>query len=445
MGRMPRLVERGKKDRRLGEPSEMSWEEIQALELDPRVELIRQLIPLGLAEVSRMLEEEVEELAGRRHARKGDDESGYRHGHNPGSVRLGGQRHPVRVPRVRGRASHREVARPEGGRGARIVRATPRLGRRGGRGALSEGAARDLLSRNGAASCRDYEAAVEAVPGAIGLSKSRVSREFKKATAARLKEFQERDLSVYDVVALVLDGKSFAEDEMVVALGVTLEGDKVFLGFVQTDTENAVVIRSFLRGLKDRGLDLSAGALVVIDGAKGLRSGVLAAFKDQVLIQRCQWHKRENVISHLPRAEQKNWRRRLQRAYQRPTYKEAAQALKTLKHELGEVNQSAVASLNEGFEETLTLHRLGVFPLVGRSLKTTNVLESVNAMAEQRCGRVDHWKTSSQKHRWFATVLLEIEPRLRRLLGYRHLPLLRAAIQKELGITLPESSSHAVA
>ena len=214
-------------------------------------------------------------------------------------------------------------------------------------------------------SCRDYEAAVEAVPGAIGLSKSRVSREFKKATAARLKEFQERDLSVYDVVALVLDGKSFAEDEMVVALGVTLEGDKVFLGFVQTDTENAVVIRSFLRGLKDRGLDLSAGALVVIDGAKGLRSGVLAAFKDQVLIQRCQWHKRENVISHLPRAEQKNWRQRLQRAYQRPTYKEAAQALKTLKHELGEVNQSAVASLNEGFEETLTLHRLGVFPLVG--------------------------------------------------------------------------------
>ena len=48
-----------------------------------------------------------------------------------------------------------------------------------------------------------------------------------------------------------LDGKSFAEDEMVVALGVTTKGDKVFLGFVQTDTENAVVIRSFLRSLKE--------------------------------------------------------------------------------------------------------------------------------------------------------------------------------------------------
>ena len=428
MGRMPRLVERSKKDRRLGEPREVSWEEIEVLELDPRVELIRQLIPLGLAEVGRMLEEEVEQLAGQRHARKTEDDRHYRHGHNPGSVRLGGQRHPVRVPRVRGPAGESRLAAYE------QLHGSP--------GEMDERLFRKVLL---GISCRDYEAAVEAVPGAIGLSKSTVSREFKKATAAKLKEFQERDLSGYDVVALVLDGKSFAEDEMVVALGVTTKGDKVFLGFVQTDTENAVVIRSFLRSLKDRGLDLSAGALVVIDGARGLRSGVLAVFKGQVLIQRCQWHKRENVISYLPRAEQKGWRQRLQRAYQRPTYEEAVKDLKALRQELAGVNQSAAASLDEGFEETLTLHRLGVFPLVGQSLKTTNVLESVNALAEQRCGRVDHWKNSSQKHRWLATTLLEIESRLRRLLGYRHLPLLSAAIQQDLGITLPESRSHAVA
>ena len=347
MGRMPRLVERGRKDRRLGEPSEVSSEEIEALELDPRVELIRQLIPLGLAEVGRMLEEEVEQLAWRRHARKTEDDRHYRHGHNPVSVRLGGQRHPVRVPRVRGPAGESRLAAYE------QLHGSP--------GEMDEGLFRKVLL---GISCRDYEAAVEAVPGAIGLSKSTVSREFKKATAAKLKEFQERDLSGYDVVAFVLDGKSFAEDEMVVALGVTTKGDKVFLGFVQTDTENAVVIRSFLRSLKDRGLDLSAGALVVIDGARGLRSGVLAVFKGQVLIQRCQWHKRENVISYLPRAEQKGWRQRLQRAYQRPTYEEAVKDLKALRQELAGVNQSAAASLDEGFEETLTLHRLGVFPLV---------------------------------------------------------------------------------
>ena len=208
------------------------------------MELIRQLIALGLAEVGRMLEEGVEQLAGQRHARKTEDDRHYRHGHNPGSVRLGGQRHPVRVPRVRGPAGESRLAAYE------QLHGSP--------GEMDEGLFRKVLL---GISCRDYEAAVEAVPGAIGLSKSTVSREFKKATAAKLKEFQERDLSGYDVVALVLDGKSFAEDEMVVALGVTTKGDKVFLGFVQTDTENAVVIRSFpaeSEGVRSRPVGWSA-------------------------------------------------------------------------------------------------------------------------------------------------------------------------------------------
>ncbi len=146
MGRMPRLVERGKKDRRLGEPREVSWEEIEALELDPRVELIRQLIPLGLAEVGRMLEEEVEQLAGQRHARKTEDDRHCRHGHNPGSVRLGGQRHPVRVPRVRGPAGESRLAAYE------QLHGSP--------GEMDEGLFRKVLL---GISCRDYEAAVEAV------------------------------------------------------------------------------------------------------------------------------------------------------------------------------------------------------------------------------------------------------------------------------------------
>ena len=202
---------------------------------------------------------------------------------------------------------------------------------------------------------------------------------------------------------------------------------------------------AFLRSLRDRGLDLSAGALVVIDGSKGLKAGVQKAFEGQVVIQRCQWHKRQNVVSYLPRKEQGAWRRRLQRAYGRPTYEEAKRELRAIRAELDEINQSAVASLEEGLEETLTLHRLGVFPLVGRSLKTTNVIESVNAQAEQRCGRVDRWRNSNHKHRWLAAVLLDIEPRLRRLLGYRHLQLLRTAIQEELGITTPESAVHTAA
>ena len=67
MERVPQLVRRGKKDRRMGAPSELDWEAIEALRTEMRVELIQELIPLGLAEVGRVLDEEVERLArGRR-------------------------------------------------------------------------------------------------------------------------------------------------------------------------------------------------------------------------------------------------------------------------------------------------------------------------------------------------------------------------------------------
>lgn len=423
MGRVPQLVVRGKKDRRLGPPRGLARGAIEALDMAARVELIRELIPLGLAEVSRMLEREVERLAGPRHERKAQGAAVYRHGSNPGTVRLGGQRHSVRVPRVRGEVGEVQLS------------AYQQL--HGSAGEVDEGLFRKVLL---GISCRDYEAAVEAVPGAIGLSKSTVSREFKKATTAKLRAFQERDLSGWDVVALVLDGKTFAEDEIVVALGVTLTGEKRFLGFLQTATENERAMTGFLRSLIDRGLDPSAGVLVVIDGGKGLRAAVKRVLGGQALIQRCQWHKRENVVAHLPRPDQKRWRRKLQSAYQRPTYREAARDLKAIRRELVVANESAVASLDEGFEETLTLHRLGLFPLVGRSLKTTNLLESVNAQAEQRCGRVDHWKNSAHKQRWLAAALLDIEPRLRKLSGHRHLPALRVAMQRELGLMVPDSA-----
>ena len=64
-------------------------------------------------------------------------------------------------------------------------------------------------------SCRNYEAAAEAIPGAIGLSSSTVSRGFIQASAAQLRAFQERDLSEEDVVAVFLDGKTFADATMV--------------------------------------------------------------------------------------------------------------------------------------------------------------------------------------------------------------------------------------
>ena len=291
-------------------------------------------------------------------------------------------------------------------------------------------------------SCRNYEAAAAAIPGAIGLSGSTVSRTCIQASAAKLREVQARDLSGEDVVAVVLDGKTFADATRVIALGITLSGEKRFLGFVETDTENEKVLTPFLRSLVERGLDVSQGVLVILDGGKGLRSAGRKAFRDRVLVHRCQWHKRENVVRYLATREQAVWRPRLQRAYNRPLYTEALGALKALRRELEDRNQSAASRLAEGLE-TLTLHRLGLYGVLGRSLKTTNCLESVNALVEERWAKVDHWQKSSQRHRWLATALLDIEPRRRKVMGSRHRPTLRAAVKRALKIETTTSKKKA--
>ncbi|MFQ5669197.1 MAG: transposase [Acidobacteriota bacterium] len=421
-----RSVKKRKKVRRLGEVNVINREAYAGFDLDGKVEAIRALVPLGLMHVKEMLDQEVVALAGERYIRKADLTNGRRHGSNPGTVRLAGQRVPIRVPRVH-TISGSEIP----------LRAYEALS--------GENEVNDLLLKRVlyGISCRNYEAAAESIPGAIGLSSSTVSRGFIEASAAQLRELQERDLSGEDIVALFLDGKMFADATMVIALGITMSGEKRFLGFVETDTENEKVLTPFLRSLIERGLDASQGLLVILDGGKGLRSAVKKVFRGRALVQRCQWHKRENVVNYLSRSEQDHWRQRLQRAYNRPEYKEALGALEKLHAELEERNQSAAGSLAEGLEETLTLHRLGVYGVLGRSLKTTNCLESVNALVEERCAKVDHWKNSSQRHRWLGTALVDIEPRLRKVVGYRHLSKLRDALKRELAIDTKTSKRKA--
>ena len=407
MSSVLRSVRKRKKGHTLGAVDVIDREEYAELEVDAKVELIRSLIPLGLMHIEELLDEEVTALAGERYARKAPSVGGRRHGSNPGTVGLAGQRVPIRVPRIR-HVTESEIP----------LRSYEAL--------HGDRAVNDLLLTRVlyGISCRNYAAAAETIPGAIGLSGSTVSRGFIQASTAKLREFQERDLSSEDVVAVVLDGKTFTDAVMVIAVGITISGEKRFLSFVETDTENERVLTPFLRSLVERGLDLAQGVLVILDGGKGLRSAVRKAFRHRALVQRCQWHKRENVVSYLAKNEQPVWRQRLQRAYNRPAYDEALGVLEKLQGELDDRNQSAAGSLAEGLAETLTLHRLGLYGVLGRSLKTTNGLESVNALVEERCAKVDHWQNSSQRHRWLATALLDIEPRLRKVMGYRHLPTL---------------------
>jgi len=389
-------------------------------ELDSRVELIQALIPLGLEAVNELLQQEVKALAGPRYQRAGGVPGHDRWGRQPGSVYLADQKVGLTVPRVR------DIRR-----GQEVPLNTYQQLRQPRR--ADEAALRKILK---GLSCRSYEACVEPVAETFGLTPSSLSRRFKRASARKLAELQERDLSDHELVALFLDGKTFGDDEMLIALGVTISGQKVVLGFVQTATENASVCAAFLRGLVERGLKYDQGLLVVIDGAKGLRKAVGQVFAKKATVQRCHWHKRENVLGYLPVGLQPVFKRKLQAAYEKPTYAAAKAALKRVRAELARTNASAVKSLDEGLEETLTLHRLGLFRELGRSFKTTNCIENLNALIGQRTDKVDCWRNADQKHRWLATTLLDIEPRLRKVSGYQHLPRLRVALEAHAKGTL---------
>ncbi len=382
--------------------------------------MIQALIPLGLQAVEDALQQEVLALAGPRYAHADGRAAMARWGSQAGSVFLADQKVPIQVPRVRNRATNTEVPLA-----TYAQLQTPR--------AQDVGLFRRVL---GGLACRDYEAAAEAVPEAFGLTKSSVSRRFVRASAKALQTLHERRHDDAEWLVLLLDGKSFADDQVVIALGVTTTGEKRILGLVQTATENKRVCAAFLRELVARGFQTPAGLLVVLDGAKGLSAAVREVFGERVPIQRCQWHKRENVVSYLPETQHAHWRRKLQAAYAKSTYAEAQRALRQLVKELEHRNASAARSLEEGLDETLTLHRLEVFTKLGISFKTTNLIESVMARVEAKTRRITRWRTSDQKQRWCAATLLEIEKQFRKAKGYQHLDLLQAALRGKLSLPL---------
>ena len=379
--------------------------------IDGRAELIQMLIPLGLKAVGDLLKEEVEMLAGSRYRHEGGP---TRWGKQAGSVYLGDEKLRIEVPRVRdverktelGLASYNRFQKPR---------------------ELDEGVMKKVLL---GLSCGRYEETARTVPEAFGISRSTVSRRTIRASARKLQMLMSRPLNQDDFVAVFMDGKSFAEDGIVLAVGITLEGEKRLLGFVQAATEKETVIAEFFEKLIERGLDYREGLLWIVDGSKGLLKAIRSVFSGYALIQRCQWHKRENVVGYLPKAEQKKFRSKLQAAYEQPTYAEAQEALEKIHKELRILNQSAAASLEEGLEETLTLHRLGLFEKLGTSFKTTNVIESIQARLGQYTDKVDYWRNSDQKQRWVAAALCDLEPRLKRVKGMKYLPELRLAIQR---------------
>lgn len=374
-----------------------------------RLAAIQALIPIALEAVGEALQKEISELAGERYSRGSEIK---RWGSNPGSIFLGDQKVKLPVPRARNTKTNEEVTLSTY---EHLQNAHQ----------LDDMALSRVIH---GMSQRNYEKAAINVPETFGIKKTSTCRRFIRASGKRLKEFMERDLSEHDIVAIFMDGKNFADNEIVLALGINTRGEKILLGMVETSTENYTVCKNFLLELRDRGLNLDREILFILDGGKGLNKSAREVMKGRALIQRCQWHKRENVVSYLDKKLQDAFRNKLQEAYKLKSYDRAKERLNSIGRELKLINESALASLHEGLEDTLTLHRLGMFEKIGDSFKTTNCIENVNKQLATHTDRVDRWQNSNQRQRWVATTLMLIEPRLNKVRGHRHMLELREAM-----------------
>jgi len=381
---------------------------VEVLE-DLQAEVERMTGEAGLKIVSAVLEDEVLQKVGSRY--QPDPDSGARRwGSQPGYVVFSGQKVPIERPRVRQRG------------GGEVELETYRKLQRDGR---MQRAVRERLVCG--ISSRQYGRAVESLLSGYGIARSSVSRHFIQATAGELKELMERRLEKLKLVAILIDGIEFAGQVMIVALGLDETGHKHMLGLWQGATENATVVRSMLEDMVGRGLDTNRKYLFVLDGSKALRAAVERVFGQDTQVQRCQLHKLRNVADHLPEHCRNDWRRRIRAAYSMMKYDEAKAALDRLWRQLVDINPSAARSLEEGMEETLTVHRLGVGPLLRRTLASTNPIESCLSTVRRVTRRVTHWQGGDHIQRWTAAGLLQAEKGFRRIKGYRDLA---ALVQK---------------
>ena len=280
-------------------------------------------------------------------------------------------------------------------------------------------------------SSRNYEEAVEGFVKGYGIKKSSVSRHFVKATAEQMREFLERDLAGLELAAIFIDGIEFKGHLLVVALGLDKGGRKHVLGLWQGATENATVCASLLEDMARRGLNIGKDYLFVLDGSKALRSAVSKMFGTNAAVQRCQQHKRRNVLHHLPKEHQHAIDARISAAYKMASYENARKSLELTVKYLEKLNPSAAGSLKEGLEETLTIHKLGVTGLLIKTLSTTNPIESCFSVTRTITGRVKRWRGDDMVQRWAVASLLRAEKKFRRVKGYKEISKLIAALQRK--------------
>jgi len=379
-----------------------------------RSELQSLVVASGLRVLEALLEEERTSVCGPRYQHSAT-RTARRGGHAKGELVLGGRRVSVRRPRARTLAGEEVVL--------------PSWQTFSDEDPLHTRAVEQMVV---GVATRKYARSLEALPDDVqarGASKSAVSRRFVARTQVQLDQWLARDLGKLDLVALMIDGVHVADHVVMVALGIDAGGRKHVLGIHEGATENAVACTELLAGLRERGVKTDRAMLVVIDGGKALRKAVRDVFGDRALVQRCQVHKKRNVVDQLPEEMRRSVGAALTEAYRSTDVARARRLLANCVRSLATAHPGAAASLREGLDETLTVMGLALPRALERTLATTNPIENLMNCVRRVGGRVKRWRDGKMIMRWMGAAIGEAQRGFRRLKGHAGMPKLVAALR----------------
>jgi transposase-like protein len=374
------------------------------------------VVEAGVQALDALLEDERTQVCGERY-RHDAERRAMRAGHAPGELVMGGRKVRVSRPRARTADGSEELTLPSW---RTFSMEDP----------LERDAVEKMLV---GVSTRKYRRALDPVPPEIdefGTSKSAVSSRFVAATKRQLDDWLGRDLSSIRLASIMIDGLSFDEHVVLIALGIDTDGKKHVLGLHEGATENAASCGALLDDIIGRGLSTQSSLLFVIDGAKALCKAVVTRFGQRALIQRCQVHKSRNVREHLPDELHRSVAATMRQAYATRDHKAAKRQLENLARQLDEEHPSAAASVREGLAETLTVIRLGLPPAFARTFATTNPIENLNSTARWTCRNVKRWRSGSMIVRWACAAMREASTGFRAIKGATSgMPLLLKALR----------------
>jgi transposase-like protein len=372
-------------------------------------------IGAGRQVLGAMMEQDRAGLCGPRWKRDPDRAAG-RAGTTRSEVTLGGRRIPIRRPRVRSKEGQ-EMELPS----------------------FLFAASRDPLDRHALTSVacgistRKYARSLEPLPEELGersSSKSAVSRRYVAMTTKQMTTWLTMPLGERHFPIVMIDGIVLGDHTVLIALGIDIEGKKQVLGLREGDTENSRVAKALLRDLVDRGLSQDRARLFVIDGAKALSSAIRKVFGSLGVVHRCHWHKRRNILGHLPARLHQSVKAVLNEAWSLSDADVAKRRLERLASSLEADHPGAAASVREGLDETLTLQRLGIGGALYRKLRSTNGIENLNSGIATYSRNVKRWQGGSMVVRWVSAAIVEAEKKFRRVQGYRDIAKLMKALER---------------